>query len=270
MSAFDPILRVLRCVEEHLEDELKVIEMAEMSGYSLYHFCRTFSNLVHIPPYEYLMRRRLSAAAEAVMNTEEKLVDIAYRYQFSSPEVFLRAFKRTYNQLPSLARRNKHLDIIRSLPAIQVRELEFFDQGINHFAAETVQFSKDKHLQGMLLPLSYADRFNPPHLLTLIRDLNVLYSGKLESVWGSITWVPLTASFLIYFGVPDSEKIPRDLFSPKTLYKGTYKKMRLYSEAHFLPECLRWLILLGKVRSDTEEVSIYFRVPFEIPLVLYL
>jgi AraC family transcriptional regulator len=95
------ICRALDFVEANLREEIAVADMADAAGYSLYHFCRTFNGLVHHTPYDYLMRRRLSESARELVETDKRIIDIAFDYRFNSPETYSRAFKRMFGTQPS-------------------------------------------------------------------------------------------------------------------------------------------------------------------------
>jgi AraC family transcriptional regulator len=109
MKHIEFILTAIDYIENHLQEPITVADMAAASGYSLYHFCRIFSQISHHPPYDYLMRRRLTQAARKVLETDRKLIDIALDFQFSSPEAFSRAFKRLFNTQPSQIRKTGYL-----------------------------------------------------------------------------------------------------------------------------------------------------------------
>jgi len=98
------ILQALKVVEDGLQKPLRVLDMADAAGYSLYHFSRLFNRVVHHSPYDYLIRRRLSESANDLQDPAQKIIDIALRYQFSSHESFSRAFKRMFGKAPSLGR----------------------------------------------------------------------------------------------------------------------------------------------------------------------
>jgi AraC family transcriptional regulator len=88
-------------IEDHLQEKINVADMASAASYSLYHFCRIFNQTVHHSPYDYLMRRRLTCAARELVMGHERITDIAFAYQFGSPESFSRAFRRMFGQLPT-------------------------------------------------------------------------------------------------------------------------------------------------------------------------
>lgn len=107
----DPFIHAaLDAIEAGLKAPLTVSDMATAVSVSLYHFSRCFSRATGHGPYDYLMRRRLSAAAGEVLAGEEKIIDIALTYQFNAPESFTRAFRRMFGVAPQEARRAGRLD----------------------------------------------------------------------------------------------------------------------------------------------------------------
>ncbi|MBN1813636.1 MAG: AraC family transcriptional regulator [Anaerolineae bacterium] len=104
------ICRALDFVEDNLREEIAVADMADAAGYSLYHFCRTFNSLVHHTPYDYLMRRRLSESAHELVETDKRIIDIAFDYRFNNPETYSRAFRRMFGTQPSQWKEQGRLD----------------------------------------------------------------------------------------------------------------------------------------------------------------
>lgn len=100
----EALLRSAALVEERLKDPVTVQEMAEAACWSLYHFCRVFSEALGMGPYDYLVRRRVTEAARDLDASERRITDLAFGYQFGSPEVFSRCFKRALGVLPSKLR----------------------------------------------------------------------------------------------------------------------------------------------------------------------
>jgi AraC family transcriptional regulator len=88
-------------IEAHLRQDVTVGAVADAVGYSLYHFSRTFNRMVQHTPYDYLMRRRISVAAEELVASDRLIIDIALDYQFSNPETYTRATRRLFGVTPS-------------------------------------------------------------------------------------------------------------------------------------------------------------------------
>jgi AraC family transcriptional regulator len=123
------ICRALDFVEANLREEIAVADMADAAGYSLYHFCRTFNGLVHHTPYDYLMRRRLSESARELVETDKRIIDIAFDYRFNSPETYSRAFKRMFGTQPSQWKEHGRLDRRFLLPRLTPEHLEHVNEG---------------------------------------------------------------------------------------------------------------------------------------------
>lgn len=121
------ILGAIDFIEAHLQESVTVAEMAESVSYSLYHFCRMFSKFTRHTPYDYLMRRRMTLAAREVIITGQKIVDIAFAYQFESHEGFTRAFQRMFGLSPMEARRQNRIPVLRSLPRLTDAHLRYLE-----------------------------------------------------------------------------------------------------------------------------------------------
>ncbi len=103
--ARDSVLRALDFAEEGLGRPIGVADLARTACYSAFYFSRLFALATGHAPYDYLMRRRVAAAAEAVVGGEGSLTEIALEHGFEAPESFARAFRRCFGLLPSEARR---------------------------------------------------------------------------------------------------------------------------------------------------------------------
>ena len=72
---------------------------------SSYHFHRTFSLMTGITAIEYIRNRRLSMAGQELSISGSKVIDIALKYSYESPESFTKAFTRFHGITPNVARR---------------------------------------------------------------------------------------------------------------------------------------------------------------------
>lgn len=91
-------------MEEHLTEELDFDEIARQSFSSSYHFQRTFHILCGYTLGEYIRNRRLSLAAAELLSTDLKVIDIALKYGYDSPDSFTRAFQKFHGITPSQVR----------------------------------------------------------------------------------------------------------------------------------------------------------------------
>jgi len=91
-------------IECNLVNEIDYSEAAKIACCSVYHFQRMFSFIVEIPLSEYIRRRRLTLAAFELQNSNIKVIDLALRYGYDSPDSFTRAFHNLHGVTPTSAR----------------------------------------------------------------------------------------------------------------------------------------------------------------------
>lgn len=96
----------LNYIEENLDNEIDFKEVARLALCSEYHFQRMFSFLAGISLSEYIRRRRLTLAAFEIKNSSIKIIDVAIKYGYKSPDSFTRAFQNLHGITPSEARVN--------------------------------------------------------------------------------------------------------------------------------------------------------------------
>ncbi|USK87486.1 AraC family transcriptional regulator [Peribacillus asahii] len=98
----------LTYIEENLTNDIDFKEVARLAFCSEYHFKRMFSFLAGISLSEYIRRRRLTLAAFELKDSRVKVIDIAMKYGYNSPDSFARAFQNLHGITPSEARNNGH------------------------------------------------------------------------------------------------------------------------------------------------------------------
>lgn len=108
MNYDDCIKKSIEYIEDNLSNKIELKDIANNAFLSKYHFHRVFHAVVGEPVAEYIRKRRLMEAANELLNTDDKVVDIAFKYQFNSQEAFTKAFKRLYGLSPREFRRNRN------------------------------------------------------------------------------------------------------------------------------------------------------------------
>ncbi|MGG0412376.1 AraC family transcriptional regulator [Peribacillus simplex] len=98
----------IKFIEDNLTNEIDFKEVARLAYCSEYHFKRMFSFLAGISLSEYIRRRRLTLAAFELKANNIRVIDIAIKYGYSSPDSFARAFQHLHGITPSEARSNGH------------------------------------------------------------------------------------------------------------------------------------------------------------------
>ncbi|NLS86765.1 AraC family transcriptional regulator [Bacillus subtilis] len=108
MDLLKSMNRALQYIEENLTHDIDFKEAAKLAFCSEYHFKRMFSFLAGISLSEYIRRRRLTLAAFELKDSHAKVIDIAIKYGYNSPDSFTRAFQNLHGVNPSKARLNGH------------------------------------------------------------------------------------------------------------------------------------------------------------------
>jgi len=104
MISMDRINSAIDYVEAHITEEIDLQQVARRACCSVYHFQRMFSYITDISLSEYIRRRRLTLAAFELREGGEKVIDVAAKYGYQSPEAFSRAFKSMHGVMPTMAR----------------------------------------------------------------------------------------------------------------------------------------------------------------------
>ena len=106
MGWVESIQQAISYIEDHLLEDLPIEQIAKEANSSVFHFQRTFSILTDMSLGDYIRRRRLTLAAQELLNTDNKIIDVSYKYGYETPESFTKAFRKQHGITPSEARKN--------------------------------------------------------------------------------------------------------------------------------------------------------------------
>ena len=109
MDQITAIQRAIDYTEAHLTDEIDYEAAAREAASSVFRFQRLFSMLCGYTLGDYIRMRRLSLAADELQRTGGKIIDIALKYGYDTPESFSRAFTRFHGITPTQARRGGNI-----------------------------------------------------------------------------------------------------------------------------------------------------------------
>jgi AraC family transcriptional regulator len=88
---------VIHYINEHLDENLSLEQLARVACFSQYHFHRLFSGIMNETPADFVLRLRLEKAANLLAHKgPQSITEIAYNCGFSSSSVFSRAFKNHF------------------------------------------------------------------------------------------------------------------------------------------------------------------------------
>lgn len=101
MKNFYVLTDALEYIEKNICEEFGSQAVADHCGVSLSSLQKLFRLALHRSVRDYIQRRRICLAAKDILHSGMRMIDIAYKYQFGSPESFARAFKKVWNETPT-------------------------------------------------------------------------------------------------------------------------------------------------------------------------
>ncbi len=110
MDWLDKMNRAMDYIEMHLTDDIDYQNIAKSAACSAFHFQRMFPFITGVSLFEYIRRRRLTMAAFELQTSDIRVIDVAIKYGYESPEAFSRAFKAMHGIMP-MAARNKGITL---------------------------------------------------------------------------------------------------------------------------------------------------------------
>lgn len=119
MEWTEAIGTALRYIEDHITEDLSVERIAGQVYLSPFYFQKGFAMLCGITLADYVRSRRLALAGAELAAGRKRIIDIALRYGYDSPDSFTRAFTRFHGVTPAMARRD-HVTL-RSFAPLKIR-----------------------------------------------------------------------------------------------------------------------------------------------------
>jgi AraC family transcriptional regulator len=230
MSYLEQLEKAIIFIENNLKYDIKVEEVAGIAGYSYYHFHRIFEAVLGETIGNYLRIRRLSCAANELIYTDKRILEIAVEYQFESQEAFNRAFKKLYKVSPGSYRKNRIERIIGSQRPINFTHLKHLQENVS-LQPSIVQID-----DVMLIGIRGKSSLKKNRLPSLWKELDARIDdipNKIEMIRGygiceadpdfdlSEFNESTESGHFIGVAVTSLEKIPRDMYS-KILPGGKY------------------------------------------------
>lgn len=119
MDYYRDVEKAVLFIEQHLTNEIYVQDVAALVSYSYFHFQRIFQGTMGESIGHYIRTRRLTKAAQELLYTDKKILDIALSLQFETNESFTRAFKHYFKKTPSRYRKDRKETLLGFRPEMQ-------------------------------------------------------------------------------------------------------------------------------------------------------
>lgn len=259
------VFEATKIMEGHLQKALSVRDLSEKIGYSQFHFIRLFHGVVGCTPGEYLSARRLSRAAQDLISGEKKLIDIAYDYQFSSPEAFSRSFKKFSGFTPSYFRKSG--EIVKDLSGLPWITPFYLDQSNNEMPAVSRE-PEEVFLGEMLLAgrmVEVENDYKPiGHLWNNFINLTPPKGALVPTGYAQLSfWDDTTEDNLLYviasFQVDHIEE--NNSYIYKKVAPAKYLRFPHYGPEHRISETYYWLF-----SSWLPETQFKLKLPYNMEL----
>jgi len=101
MDSLESMNAAVSYIENHLDDDINYKEVAKITHFSDHHFKRMFSFIAGITLADYVRRRRLTLAVFDLKESDMRVIDVAIKYGYNSPDSFSRAFQALHGVNPS-------------------------------------------------------------------------------------------------------------------------------------------------------------------------
>ena len=105
MEWIQSLNKAIDYIEDNLLQDITCVEVAKHICISTFHFQRTFNILTNITISEYIRNRRLSLAGQELTKENVKVIDVAFKYSYETPESFSKAFSRFHGITPHQAKK---------------------------------------------------------------------------------------------------------------------------------------------------------------------
>ncbi len=105
MSNKTVIQQIADYVETHIEEDLSLDKMADALNYSKFYLERIFKEETNGTVYKYIQGRRLTLAAQKLVETKKPIIEIALEAHYTSQQAFTYAFHNVYQCTPKIYRK---------------------------------------------------------------------------------------------------------------------------------------------------------------------
>lgn len=179
----------LTYIENNITEDITVEDIAKAVYLSPFYFQKGFAMLCGFTVSDYIRNRQLALAGVEVAATDGKIIDIAVKYGYNSPDSFTKAFARFHGCTPSAVRKD--------------------GAGIKSFAPVTVRFTLEGGYS-MDYKIKEKDSFT---VVGLQRSFK--YDAAMTEVpklWGEFHQMSSGKDICPIFGINADEEMKGDVF----------------------------------------------------------
>ena len=248
-------------IETVLDGEIDEKKISSLSGYSYPMFSRLFSMLTETTLSEYIRSRRLTEAAIDLRDTDEKVIDIAMKYGYESPDAFGAAFKKFHGFTPSEVKEGKPFKLVSIIRlALSVQGGRSMDIKIEKKQAFKVAGYNEQDINSSLCPNVWNklyEKYSHEELAELGKGESVGLCHDVES--------PDRINYMAGYIATDVEKAKAMGLEVLEVDEAEYAVVELTGK---VPECIHagWKYLMevffpehGYIHSGKPDFEYYFK-----------
>lgn len=260
MSIIKSFNSTIDYIETVLEDEIDEKKITHLSGYSYAMFSRLFSILTETTLSEYLRGRKLTEAAIALRDTDEKVIEIAFRFGYESSDSFGTAFKNFHGFTPSEVRNGKPFKLVSRIQlALTVKGGRSMNVTIQKKGSFTVAGFNEENINSSLCPKVWNklyEKYSQEELASLGDGESVGICHDVES--------PNVINYMAGYIVTDVDKAKSMGLDILEVEEAEYAIVELKG---VVPECIHngWKYVMevffpehGYVHSGTPDFEYYY------------
>jgi AraC family transcriptional regulator len=98
--------QVLDYINDHLDQDIKLTDLAALPDMSPFHFSRLFKQSIGSSPYQYVLQQRIERAKRLLRQTDQPIIDIAFQCGFNSHSHLSKQFRHFTGATPKVYRAN--------------------------------------------------------------------------------------------------------------------------------------------------------------------
>ena len=252
-------------IERNLDRRLEMEEIAKTAYSSPFHFQRMFLMLTGMTVAEYIRKRRLTLAAQELATSSSRVLDVALKYGYDSPESFSKAFRKIHGISPSEAR---HPGVrLKAFPRITFHLSLKGDKGMDYRIVKKEAFT----VIGKSIQVTCRDGENPlqipkfwekSHRDGTIAKLASIGTG--ENLLGIILDMkPDKGDYAYMIGTETDQTVPEENFTLRTIPASTWA---IFTCVGTVPGAIQtmfrrifqeWFPATGYEHSGAPELEVY-------------
>ncbi|MFC4403742.1 AraC family transcriptional regulator [Gracilibacillus xinjiangensis] len=255
----------IQYIEEHLDKKVDIDKLAGIAYLSKFHFQRLFHMITGVTVAEYIRKRRLTLAAQELIASDSKIIDLSLKYGYDTPESFSRAFRIVHGMSPSQARKAKQR--LKAYPKLSFQIHLKGEEDMNYRIEKREGFK----VAGKEIRTSTKNGENSKRIPQFWEELNgdgtveklIEHSGELGVLGVCMEFAPQMDELTYVIGMEKTEAAPMEELVEKEIPKATWA---VFEAVGPMPDAIQkvwkrifseWFPSTGYEHANAPELEVY-------------